>query len=247
MSFLSSHLNLTTLGWVIGVWAAIATFITATNKWPKPAAPKWKVVLHVILVDWPAGLPSLAMQAQTIFGVRLPFAIPFLTISRDATGNVNITKGDNITKILLLAFFAGMVLSACATSRIDKTRQTLQGIEMSTNGVVQSMAVYDMPHQESLLDQAVDECKSDQNPVECSKNLGRQKVDMYRSKRSVVLHAVASLEATLFTAEAAVLVAEGSPDSFDPTPILQPVMALVAALQPLLVDIGLVKNPGGGK
>lgn len=61
---------------VLGIYAAIATLINRLV-WPKPPAPKWAVILHALLVDGPAFLPSADFRG--IFG--LPFNVPYLTLS----------------------------------------------------------------------------------------------------------------------------------------------------------------------
>ena len=70
---------------VLGVWSAVAS---ALNKkgWPKPApdAPQWKIVLHVVIVDLPAFLPSVNLKG--LFG--LPINVPFLSLSGEAKPEV---------------------------------------------------------------------------------------------------------------------------------------------------------------
>jgi hypothetical protein len=78
LSYLHAHLQ--GVIFVLGVWAMLASLLNKTL-WPKPApgSPKWRVVLHALLIDGPAFLPSINLKG--LFG--LPINVPFLTLSGD--------------------------------------------------------------------------------------------------------------------------------------------------------------------
>jgi hypothetical protein len=80
------HSHWPTMLWYVAAWVAIAT--TISQVWPKPTPPpKWKVVAHLLLVDWPASIKTEGGKAVIPgLGVTLPFALPFLTVSDVAKG-----------------------------------------------------------------------------------------------------------------------------------------------------------------
>lgn len=72
------QLHWASIAFALGVWAFLASILNRV--WPRPAAPRWKVLLHEILIDWPAMLPTVDMRG--IFG--LPVNVPFITLSKPA-------------------------------------------------------------------------------------------------------------------------------------------------------------------
>lgn len=77
MEFIQANWQM--IAYILGGWALVAGIINK-SVWPKPAAPpasKVVVVLHAMLIDGPALLPSLNMKGW--FG--LPFNVPFLSLS----------------------------------------------------------------------------------------------------------------------------------------------------------------------
>jgi hypothetical protein len=60
----------------LGIWSLAASIVNK-SLWTKPAKPKALVVLHAILIDGPAFLPSINLKG--LFG--LPVNVPFLTLS----------------------------------------------------------------------------------------------------------------------------------------------------------------------
>jgi hypothetical protein len=78
LDILKAHWTPVLVGF-LALWAAVATWANR-SWWPKPAVPpkpQWQMVLHVIVIDWPAAMP--AVDWKGIFG--LPFNIPYLSIS----------------------------------------------------------------------------------------------------------------------------------------------------------------------
>ena len=74
MQWIASHWQ--AIAFVLGVWAMLASLLNKTL-WPKPVAPKWAVVLHAILIDAPAFLPSVNLKGLA----GLPVNVPFLSLS----------------------------------------------------------------------------------------------------------------------------------------------------------------------
>ena len=87
-AWLSAHWPLILL--ILGVWTVLASALA--RRWPMPVSPpasRYKVLAHIVLVDWPAALPVREMAG--IFG--LPVSIPFVTLSQhvDSGGESSIT------------------------------------------------------------------------------------------------------------------------------------------------------------
>lgn len=99
---------------VLGVYVACATLLNKTL-WPKPApsSPKWERVLHAILIDGPAALPSKNLKGLfSLFGLEL--SIPFVALSGeplDPTAPASPKPPLGLVPLLL----AGLLgVSACA-------------------------------------------------------------------------------------------------------------------------------------
>lgn len=107
-----------TIATIAGAWAAVASVINKTL-WPKPKPPaaQWKVVLHALLIDGPAFLPSV--DCKGLFGA--PFNIPFFTLStvplKDEIPPGTILKGGKVNLLLPIAFLAALSvgISGCKT------------------------------------------------------------------------------------------------------------------------------------
>jgi hypothetical protein len=93
---------------IAGIWSAIATALNK-SKWPRPpvGSPKWKIVLHAILIDGPAFLPSIDMKGM--FGA--PFNVPFITLSNHpAPPAETLDMQDAIAKIRAAGGFASVAI-----------------------------------------------------------------------------------------------------------------------------------------
>lgn len=126
MSFLTSLIAAhgSQIGWALGIYAMVATIINRV--WARPAAPPWLKVLHTVLIDYPAGLPSYG--AKGLFG--LPITIPYLTISQHMLppAGPNQPKGFcNITFLLWMGlvswFYVALLATLGCASGTDGLRQ----------------------------------------------------------------------------------------------------------------------------
>ncbi len=69
------HAHAFTICLVIGIWIVVGTVLA--KEWPMPPkdAPKWKIVAHFLLVNWPEF--GRGLDGKTWMGT--PFSIPFLS------------------------------------------------------------------------------------------------------------------------------------------------------------------------
>lgn len=198
-----------TIAWFLGAWALVATF--ANRKWPRPTAPPapaWQMWAHVVLIDWPAALPSLDMKG--VFG--LPVNVPFLWISTNKPSG-------SASAFLPFLLAVSVASSGCAQGLLG-AKQGLANVQSVTASTIKGFESYDGQHQLELVAAA---------PTGVA---AQALLVAYRAQRKAVVLAGASLNAAITAAQAAVVFASapGAPAA-DFAAILGPVLKAATDLQ----------------
>jgi hypothetical protein len=126
---------------VLSAWAAVASLLNKTL-WPKPApgAPRWRLLLHALLIDGPAFLPSLNLKG--LFG--LPFNVPFLSLSGGPSGSApSSTKLVPAMLPLLFGFsLMAATLSGCSPTQRAAAAKDLAAFKAGVSTVVAKAKAY---------------------------------------------------------------------------------------------------------
>lgn len=246
LAFVKSHLALVAV--ILGLWSAIATALNKT-KWPRPASGSawWKLLLHGILIDAPAFLPSVDMKG--IFGA--PFNVPFITLSNHPAPTpetldvgeaiASITRRQPITRqggfvrlapmmLLLIAGAAFLAAVGCVSTAdfVNGGRKTLNIAAQAQADGIGAFVKYDAIHQEAIA--AKDE------PVDARK----AELATYRATRAKVMDGVDALaSATSAASKQLDAIEAGAAKSADFLPYLAAVISAGTALHDILAALGI--------
>jgi hypothetical protein len=121
--------NWPTVATVLGVWAFVASILNRTL-WPKPAKPTWLVVLHYLLIDGIAVLPSINFKG--IFG--LPVNVPLYPSQPDNSNSTPSPPSPPITRVASILLLCSLGLSACGHTSaeviaINATTVTVKSVD----------------------------------------------------------------------------------------------------------------------
>jgi len=236
---------------MLGIWASIATALNRSI-WPKPlptdnVAP-WKRLLHTLLIDLPAFLPSINFKG--LFG--LPVNVPFLSVSQPVpigeTPKPLPTQWPPAGTGLLLALTFSSLLSACGYNAAEQAKLSLSGFQQTITALRTVEEKGEAARQKALRDQAAATCTVSGvvNPI-CAADTLQKLFDDYRAKRQKFDDLALAADNGIAFANVAVDTAVALKDKgFNPQPLIDPVAKLIVQIRQVALDFMPLNQKQGG-